>query len=60
MIEEAFVQCPACGETCCLEVDTSAGAEQSYFEDCAVCCRSMEVYVRCQPGAIQAISVTSD
>jgi hypothetical protein len=60
MLEEVVVECPACGEPCALEVDTSAGAEQSYFEDCPVCCKPMEVYVRCRPGEIESISVSAD
>ena len=43
-----------------LDVDTTAGAEQSYYEDCAVCCKPMEVFVRCQPGEVLSISVTAD
>jgi hypothetical protein len=60
MVEEVLVDCPACGETCALDVDTTAGPEQSYFEDCPVCCRPMEVFVRCRPGEILSISVTND
>jgi hypothetical protein len=60
VIEEVIVQCPSCGEPIALEVDTTAGEEQSYFEDCAVCCRPMEVFVRCRPGEIVGISVTAD
>lgn len=59
-VEEVIVQCPACGESLAIDVDTTAGAEQSYIEDCAVCCRPMEVYVRCQPGEILSISVSAD
>jgi cysteine-rich CPXCG protein len=60
VLEEVVVDCPACGESMALEVDTSGGGEQSYFEDCVVCCRPMEVFVRCRPGEILSISVTSD
>ena len=60
MLEEVVVECPACGEPCALEVDTSGGAEQSYFEDCPVCCKPMEVFVRCRPGEIESISVSAD
>jgi hypothetical protein len=41
-------------------VDTTAAPEQSYYEDCPVCCRPMEVYVQCEPGRIFGISVTAD
>ena len=60
MIEEVLVDCPACGEVMALDVDTTGGAEQSYFEDCAVCCKPMEVYVQCEPGRVLSISATSD
>ncbi len=60
MLEDVIVDCPACGEPAAFEVDTTAGNEQSYYEDCPVCCKPMEVFVRCKPGEILSISVTSD
>ncbi len=60
MLEEAIVDCPGCGEPAALNVDTTAGEEQSYFEDCPVCCKAMEVFVRCRPGQILSLSVTND
>lgn len=39
------VSCPYCGEALDLVMDTSAG-EQAYIEDCAVCCRPIEVQLR--------------
>jgi hypothetical protein len=42
-------QCPYCGEWHEFEVDRSAGA-QTYIEDCAVCCRPIEVRVRIEAG----------
>jgi len=36
------VQCPYCGEPLELVVDASAGA-QRYVEDCAVCCRPIDI-----------------
>ncbi len=55
-----IVECPACGEAFALAVDTTGGPEQSYFEDCPVCCRPAEIFVRCEPGKVLSISVTSD
>lgn len=60
MIEETIVDCPACGESMAIDVDTTAGGEQSYYQDCPVCCRPMEVYVQCRPGEIVSISVSAD
>jgi Cysteine-rich CPXCG len=43
-----------------LVVDTSAGAQQSYVEDCPVCCRPMQVLLRCKPGEVLSIDVSAD
>ena len=37
-LEEQPVQCPYCGETFTVLVDCSI-TEQSYIEDCQVCCQ---------------------
>jgi hypothetical protein len=60
VLEEVIVDCPCCGESFALDVDTTAGPEQSYFEDCPVCCRPVEVFVRSRPGEILSISVSAD
>ncbi len=38
--------CPFCFEECELIVDLGGGSEQSYVEDCPVCCRPWQVRVR--------------
>lgn len=45
MLDLVSVHCPYCGEPLDLQVDASAG-DQSYVEDCHVCCRPIEVAVR--------------
>jgi hypothetical protein len=40
--------CPFCGESEELYVDPGGGPEQTYVEDCAVCCRPRVVHV--EPG----------
>ena len=61
MIEEIIVQCPACGEPVALDVDTTAGEEQSYFEDCAVCCRPIEIALRVgDDGELIDVSTQTD
>ncbi len=42
----AVVMCPHCGETVEIVLDPASGAEQSYVEDCEVCCRPWQVTVR--------------
>ncbi|KAA9133198.1 CPXCG motif-containing cysteine-rich protein [Marinihelvus fidelis] len=44
-METENLSCPYCGEPLELLVDDSAGA-QRYIEDCAVCCKPIEVEVR--------------
>jgi hypothetical protein len=45
MIEAVVIHCPYCGESFETSVDLSAGS-QSYIEDCAICCRPIEVALR--------------
>ena len=46
MIEdEASYTCDHCGEQIVVPVDPSAGATQSYVEDCPVCCNSIILHV---------------
>ncbi|HEX6275328.1 MAG TPA: CPXCG motif-containing cysteine-rich protein [Polyangiaceae bacterium] len=42
------VECPFCGQSDELYVDPGGGEEQTYTEDCAVCCRPRVVHV--EPG----------
>jgi hypothetical protein len=57
--EEVIVDCPTCGEAIALAIDTFAGEEQEYTEDCPVCCRPMDVFVRCADGEVQSISTSA-
>jgi hypothetical protein len=59
MTEEVMIDCPSCGETIALEVDTFGGDEQEYVQDCPVCCRPMDVFIRCADGEVQGISVSA-
>jgi hypothetical protein len=45
MIETIAIQCPYCGESYETVVDLSAGS-QRYIEDCAVCCRPIEIMLQ--------------
>ena len=50
--------CPHCGETIELTLDLSV-PEQSYIEDCPVCCRPMSVSYRASDGEIDELNVES-
>lgn len=45
MDDEATYICDACGEEIVIPVDLSAGSQQSYVEDCPVCCRPNVVHL---------------
>lgn len=52
----AEVMCPHCGETITLFLDLSV-EEQTYIEDCTVCCQPMSVAYSAADGELQAVHV---
>ena len=52
--EEVPVDCPYCGESITVLVDTSVD-EQDYVEDCFVCCRPIRLVVRCEDGEVDEV-----
>ena len=49
MLETVVIHCPYCGEGYETTLDLSAGS-QRYIEDCAVCCKPIEVNLRVSEG----------
>jgi transcription elongation factor Elf1 len=43
--DETAYTCPSCGEQIIIPIDVSAGKEQSYGEDCPVCCNPNVIHV---------------
>ena len=57
----AWVACPYCGVETELAVDPGGGARQEYIEDCAVCCRPLQLTVRWdETGAAHVEAVSDD
>ena len=52
----AEVMCPHCGETILLFLDLSVH-EQTYIEDCSVCCQPMTVSYSAADGELQGVQV---
>jgi Cysteine-rich CPXCG len=52
----AEVICPHCGESILLFLDLSV-EEQSYIEDCSVCCQPMTVSCSAADGELQSLQV---
>jgi transcription elongation factor Elf1 len=42
---ESSYTCPTCGESIVIPIDVSAGDEQTYVEDCPVCCNPNVIHV---------------
>lgn len=50
LIEHEF-DCPYCGESITMLLDLTE-SDQSYVEDCEVCCNPIELRVRARRGAL--------
>jgi hypothetical protein len=48
--------CPHCGETISVTLDLSV-AEQSYIEDCPVCCKPMVITYAAQDGELTEFQI---
>ena len=60
MLEALTIHCPYCGEGFETTVDLSAGS-QSYIEDCAICCRPIEIVLRVDAdGELLGVTTRTD
>ena len=57
---EVSVDCPYCGESLELWIDETGGSSQKYVEDCAVCCKPMEVFVTVEDEECSVAVATLD
>ena len=57
MTEETQVDCPYCGEEFTTVVDCSAD-NQTYIEDCFVCCRPISFRVRATDGELESVTTS--
>ena len=53
------IQCPYCGEDIEVLLDCSV-AQQSYIEDCQVCCRPIEFNVSVDHEGVPYVNVASE
>jgi len=59
MLPAIQTRCPYCGEPIELFVDDSAG-DQSYVEDCRVCCRPIQVAVALDAAGEPSVAVHAE
>jgi hypothetical protein len=55
--EFAYIQCPFCGQSFGVPVDTTV-RYQSFTTDCEVCCRPFEVRAECDGGELVSVDVS--
>lgn len=51
-----LIQCPFCGQTFEIIIDTSVSS-QRFVTDCEICCRPFSVSVESEPGEIISLVV---
>jgi len=58
-MDSVDISCPYCGETVEIIVDCSAG-DQSYIEDCQVCCRPINLTVTIDEAGTPVVEAASE
>lgn len=58
-LEDRSIDCPYCGEAIDILLDPSA-SEQSYVEDCQVCCRPINIRYSVAPDGDVLLTATTD
>jgi transposase-like protein len=51
-LDEILVQCPQCGETFAIQIETAVDGTVELIEDCAVCCRPALLRIRTASGRL--------
>jgi len=54
LLVETEIECPWCFEMFPVVIDTSSGDYET-IEDCAVCCRPIQLEVQCSPGRVDVV-----
>jgi len=58
-LQESSIQCPYCGENVDVLIDASV-PQQSYIEDCQVCCRPINFVVTCRDDGLATVTVSHE
>jgi Cysteine-rich CPXCG len=59
LLESCGIQCPYCGEYLEVQIDCSV-PNQSYIEDCQVCCRPMLLRVTLDDSGLPSVLPVSE
>lgn len=56
-IEEILIDCPQCGESFAIQVETVSDRSVEMIEDCAVCCRPAAISLTSRNGEVISVVV---
>lgn len=56
-LEEILIECPQCGESFAIQIETAESGTVEMIEDCAVCCRPASVTITVREGEVTDVSV---
>jgi hypothetical protein len=59
VVHHESITCPYCWETIDIALDLSV-EEQTYVEDCSVCCRPIVIGYRTGPGGLESLRVAAE
>jgi Cysteine-rich CPXCG len=54
---EVEIVCPYCGAVVTIGLDPGGGSEQTYVEDCQVCCQPWHVHLRYDRDGVALVEV---
>ncbi|HKE44776.1 MAG TPA: CPXCG motif-containing cysteine-rich protein [Steroidobacteraceae bacterium] len=58
LVDTRTIQCPHCGEEIQVVIDATE-AEQSYIEDCSVCCRPIMLTITAADGEVVDVDASA-
>ncbi len=56
-LEEILIDCPQCGESFAIQIETAVSGTIEMIEDCAVCCRPATVRITTCEGEVSGVEV---
>ena len=61
MLEQDYpFTCPHCGVDLSARLDVNGGQEQSYVQDCEICCKSIQIEVRFDGDEVEYFSAQAE
>jgi hypothetical protein len=56
-LEEILIECPQCGESFAVQIETVVDGVVETIEDCAICCRPALLRITTTSGEVRSVEV---